>query len=170
MSSSLPLLFVEHPLEKSLVQTLVWPFAVEIEEALTTSGAISAARYALLMPPERPVIALLGTRTENPTEIEEMRGSARRLLAWAALEGWYVALAVPRLDSWALTDPWIKQHMASFLKSETLYADRLARINDLLKTRPFDPTELLRTCPDYKGLMDFLQKHSATQREAAVAH
>jgi len=160
MSNSTPHLFVEHPAMKPLAQALLRPFRVEISSRWTSSGAIGHARYSLLVQPERPVIVLLGTDTENPREIEESRGSIMRLLARCTREGWYVALAVPRLDSWALTDPWIKQNVESSLNGQTAYSDRLALINKLLRTRPFDPTELLKTCPDYKGLLDFLQKHA----------
>jgi hypothetical protein len=160
MANAIPYLFVQRPAEKALAEALVRPYAAEISSGGTGSGTIAHARYSLLVQQEHPVIVLLGTETENPRQIEESRGSIMRLLARFSLDGWYVALAVPRLDSWAMTDPWIKQHVEASLNGQIAYSDRLALINKLLRTRPFEPTELLKTCPDYKGLLDFLQKHA----------
>jgi hypothetical protein len=158
MPNNIPHLFIEHPDYKALVEALLRPYKFEVVESLTSSGAISRARYSLLTQSDHPVIVLIESGTENPRQIEEWRGSGMRLLARCALEGWYFAMAVPRLDSWALTDPWIKQNVEASLNGQTAYSDRLALINKLLRTRPFDPTELLKTSPDYKGLMDFLQR------------
>src|SRR5919198_1127059 len=78
---------------------------VATEPCLTTSGAISLAESLLLRGPAQPVALILNTKTKDPREIEELRGTVERILAGCSLRGWYLALAVPRLDAWAATDP-----------------------------------------------------------------
>jgi hypothetical protein len=160
MSPSPMQVFVESRADQLLAEALLRPYAVEIRNGFTSSGAIADVQVSLLYHPERPVAVLLNAGTENEREVAEMRSSAGRLLAGCAPEGWYVALAIPRLDAWALTDPRIKHELDSHPAGREIYLDRAARIAQLLKRQPFNATELERTSPDFRGLIDFVRKHA----------
>lgn len=161
MSALCPQVFVESLHDKRFAEAILQPYAVEVIDSMTTSAAISKAIVSLLDHPERPVAVLLNAPTRNSRETTaEMRGAAKRLLARAALEGWYVAIAIPRLDAWAMTDPRIKQDFESYLEGKANYRDRAKRIGELTKNQPFDPSELYRKSDDFRSLVEFLQRHS----------
>ncbi|HZV03751.1 MAG TPA: hypothetical protein VE999_01555 [Gemmataceae bacterium] len=160
MSALCPRVYVERIAAKRFAEVILQPYAVEIIDGGTSSGAISKAMGSLLDNPEQPVAVLLDGPSGTSREIAEERATIKRLLARAALEGWYVALAIPRLDAWAMTDPRIKQDFESFQHGKASYQDRSLRIGELIKRHPFDPSELYRSNADFKGLVEFLQKHS----------
>ena len=58
-----------------------------------------------------------------------------------------------------MTDPRFKREIYS-LDSKALDLDRAARVGELVKKLPFDATELYRSCADYRGLLEFVQKHA----------
>jgi hypothetical protein len=161
MSTLTPCVFVEGGLPgKRLAEALLRPYAAEITSAGTTSGTIGMAEYSLLEHPERPVAVLIHSDTENEREVAEIRGAAKRLLAGCAPENWYVAVAVPRLDAWALTDPRLKRAFDAQRDGKAIYVERATRLAELLKRQSFDATELYRTNADFRGLVEFLQKHA----------
>ena len=131
---------------------------VIIESCLTTSGVISLAELLLLRGPAQPVALILDTRTKDPREIEELRGTVERILAGCSLRGWYLALAVPRLDAWAATDPRLQEALRSNGMNGRGYAGQALRISQLTKTHPFDPTNLRQASPDFRGLEDFIRR------------
>jgi hypothetical protein len=153
-------LFVERLPDKQIAKALLAPYAVEIDAGHTSSSAISHAVISLIDHPEQPVAVLFNSGTADPIEVNEERSAARRILARAAPENWYVAVAVPRLDAWAMTDPRIAQDLQAHLDGKGLYADRAQRIRDLTKVKPFDPTVLCRENADFRGLTDFLRQHA----------
>ena len=77
-----------------------------------------------------------------------------------ASDGWCIVPAIPRLYAWAMTDPRIKKDLESFIGPKTLYADIAARIIELTRKQPFDPTELFRTNQYYRELVDFLTRYA----------
>jgi hypothetical protein len=159
--STLPTgVIVEGRSGKLVAEALLRPYAVKIVESSTTSGAIALAERCLLEVPERPIAVLLNAGTEDEREVEEIRGAAKWLLARCALEGWYVAVAIPRLDAWALSDPRIRREFDSLPNGKEIYLDRLARLVELMRRHPFDATELYRTNADFRGLVEFLQRHA----------
>jgi hypothetical protein len=157
MSIRLPI-YVENQPQKRFAEGMLRPYPVEVVAACSASGAISMAESSLLNHPEKPLAVLIETRTEKPREVEEIRGAGLRLLASCAWEGWFLALGVPRLEAWAVTDPRIKQDFESRFGPRTLTAEKAARFEELTGTIPFDPSELLRTCPDFQGLVAFIQR------------
>jgi hypothetical protein len=167
VSKRIPIIVVEHRLEKPLAAALLKPVATEVYDAGTTSGAVGHAMGFLLDEPQRPVVLLIGTRTDNERTIGTDRGAAQRLLATCSLTGWHVAMAIPRLDAWARTDPRIDRDLTAKFPGASLYVDRLARIAELLKTAPLDTTNLLKTNAEYRGLMAFLRQHSPDTPESA---
>src|SRR5438132_5984776 len=102
MASLQPRVFVENLPEKRIAEAILGRYHPEIVDGFTASAATALAELSLLEHPERPVAVLLNTRTEDPAEIDEVRSALRRILARASPSGWYVALAVPRLDAWAM--------------------------------------------------------------------
>jgi hypothetical protein len=161
MTSQQPILFVESVAGKPLAEALLQPYRVEIQDGFTHSGTIVSAEFSLLEHPERPAAALINADTENPRKVGEIRGAAKRILARAYPENWCVAVAVPALDAWALTDPRIREELASYLESRHLYIDRARHIAEVVKKNGFDATNLLQQSPDFRGLVEFLQKHAA---------
>ena len=70
--------------------------------------------------------------------------------------------------AWAMTDPRFKQEIDS-LGSEALYGDRAARVGELVMKLPFDATELYRSNADFRGLLEFVQKHAPAAPAVAKA-
>jgi hypothetical protein len=160
MSPLRPRVYVENLPEKRFAEALLQSYPVEIIDGLTTSGAIALAELSLLEHPERPVAVLLNAPAGEPRQVEQIRATVKRILARAAPEGWYVGVAIPRLDAWAMTDPRIKQDFESFLEGKASYTDRAVRIGNLTKNQPFNPSELYRKSDDFRGLVEFLQRYS----------
>jgi hypothetical protein len=161
-----PLLFVEDQPTKLVAEVLLRPYDFEINAGRTVSGALEMARLTLEKHPERPVIVMFKMRDANPVTVEEWRKAAERVLSRGAPNNWLVVPVVPWLDAWALTDPRIKQDFETN-GTPKLYADRAARIVELTRKHPFDPTELLRTNEDFRKLVEFLREH-APQPAAAT--
>jgi hypothetical protein len=139
---------------------LLHPYDVQIVKGQGPGGAVSKARASLSDHPERPVAVLLRSRTENPYEVNELRASAKRLLASVYYENWCVAVAVPGLDAWTMTDPRIKRDLESLQDGKAAYTDRAARFVELTQTQPFDETELRKTNADFRALVEFIEKHT----------
>jgi hypothetical protein len=159
--SDLPVLvFVEKEQEVPFVQAFLHPYAIEVHGGFTQSGAISSGEASLLDFPERPVVVLINTGTEDEREAAVTRLATKRLLARAYPENWCVAVAVPRLEAWAKTDPRIKRELEASFGSNSIYIDRARRMSELVKDQPFDSTELYRRNADFRGLIEFLQKHA----------
>jgi hypothetical protein len=151
--------------QKRYAEILLHPYPAEILNKRTTSGAVAWAVGSLLEHPEQPIAVLVESGTENEHKIAEDQGSAKRLLARAAPEGWYFAFAIPTLESWLLTDPKVKALLAAHSQDGRNAIERSERIAGLLAGRQFDATELLRTNADFRGLVDFLTRQSAALAE-----
>jgi hypothetical protein len=170
MSTPLVQVFVEDLPELRIAGALLRPYPVKLVDGRTCSNAIGLAKLSLLEEPEQP-IALLLDAPGGDREAEETRAAVMRILGRTAADGWYVAVAVPRLDAWAMTDSRIRQDLESYCDGQADYHERAARIARLTKNQPFDPTGLCRTNPDFKGLIEFIQQHTSdtsprTQRSA----
>jgi hypothetical protein len=167
--SHLPVLvFIEKSQLVPFVEALLHPHAVEVEGGFTHSGTTSAAEMSLLQHPERPVAVVVDTRTEDERQCASLRLTVKRILARAYPENWYVGVAIPNMVAWAMTDPRFKRELDS-LDSKTLYLDRAARVGELVKKLPFDASELYRTSTDFRGLLEFVQKHAPVAAAAAKA-
>jgi len=160
--------YVEFAADVRFAVGLLSQWEPEIKEGWAASGAITSARLSLSTHPERPVAVLLRARTRNAQEVEELRGSANRLLSGFPRDNWCVSIAVPDLDAWATMDPRIKREWDSLQNGRASYTDRSARFADLTASQPFDSTELLRAIPDYRELVEFIQRHTRTPTTGAV--
>src|SRR5262249_32795669 len=112
---------VETLAEQRILEAILhWQIArqeVEIDSGWTTSGAIARAQAFVLDHLERPVALVLNTHSTDWNQVENLRGTAQRLLSWAGTSNWHVALAIPRMDAWAKADPRIRE---AFEKDERL--------------------------------------------------
>ncbi len=154
--------YLEYAPEVPFVQALLRPYAVDVRGGFSSSAAISFVKASLIENPEQPVVLLLDSDTENEKP-ESTRGTVKRILARAHYENWYVGLAVPNMLAWAATDPRFGQEIAPLDGQASYtrhYATQMARVSELLATQPFDASELARTVPDFRGLLEFLQKHA----------
>jgi hypothetical protein len=168
MSVSPVLVFIEKAQLVPFVEALLRPCAVEVEGGFTHSGTTSAAELSLFQHPERPVAVVVDTRTEDARKCAEIRLAVKRILAAAYPENWYVGVAIPRMVAWAMTDPRFRRELDA-LDSKALYNDRAALVGELAKKLPFDTTELYRSSPDFRGLLEFVQKHALATTTAAKA-
>jgi hypothetical protein len=155
-------LFVETVSEQRFAEAILGSAGVQIISCWTSSGAISRAETRLLTQADAVVAVLVNTRTEDPIAIDESRQAAHRILGRAGpRENWYVAFAIPNLEAWARTDSRIRQDFETYQQGKSTYFDRAIRAVELTRQKPFDPTELLRQSPDFKGLIEFIYKHTA---------
>jgi hypothetical protein len=153
------------PQEVPFVEALLRPYLVEVHGGLTTSGAISRAEASLLTYPERPVAIIINAdREAEPPEATRL--GIKRILARAYPENWCVAVPVPNLVAWAMTDPRIKREIEA-LDPRTYYIHKAARVSELVQEQPFDAGELYRGNADFRGLIEFLQKHAPAAPAAA---
>ncbi len=168
--SVLPVLvFIEKAQLVPFMEAILRPHAVEVQGGFTHSGTTSQAQGSLLFNPERPVAVVVDTRTENQREYAEIKLAIKRILARAYPENWYVGVAIPRMVAWAMTDPNYKREIDA-LDSGTLYGDLAAFVGKLVKKQPFDASELYRGSADFRGLLEFVQKHApAVPAKAASA-
>jgi hypothetical protein len=162
--------YVETNADKLFAEVLLRPYCVEVLSRFYTSAAVIAAETSLLNHPERPVAVVLKPEHpgDTPRQVQEFRECAKRILARAHYENWYVAIADPRLDAWARTDPRIRKDLEAYKDGKATYTELAERFVELTRVQPFDPTELLRTNADFRGLVEFLQRHAPTEARSSV--
>jgi hypothetical protein len=153
-----PIVYVESEADQRLAQILLRSLPATIDNG---SDAVSAATTELFFHPEQPVAVLLGTREATPREIESRRGSIHRLIRRSGSDNYFVALAEKRLLDWVLTDPRLRQAFESSPQDMKIYNDRAARVAELARSIPFDPSHLLRQSEDYRGLVEWIHNHAA---------
>ncbi len=148
---------------------------VAVRDYLVRSAAIGMAKLSLLEQPELPLALVFNTQTEDPIEIEEQRGTLQRILAACALQGWHVALAAPRINAWALADPWIKQQFEDRPETDPrrqdqgMYYNQAIRIGELVQRRPFDVEALKAVSPEFRSLNKFIDQHVSAAKKAVTA-
>lgn len=60
-----------------------------------------------------------------------------------------------------LTDPRLRQAFEASPQDMKIYNDRAFRVAELARTIPFDPSHLLRTNEEYRGLVEWIRSHTA---------
>ena len=161
MKTAKVLVFVENISAKRFADAVLRAYPVKIVDAMTLSSAIAQAEQSLEAHPEQPVAVLLNLGKADPALLEQWRASTTRLLARNAPQGWCVAYAVPRLDAWAMSDPRIKETFEADEATRTSYWERSLHIGAIVKKKPFDATNLLRENEDFRGLVEFIERHAA---------
>jgi hypothetical protein len=141
---------------------------LKVDSGLTTSGAISIAEFSLLKDPDQPVALVLNTHTSDEEKIADLLGSVRRILSRTVSSNWHVALAIPRLDQWAMKDPAVKAAFdsspATSKNHNSLYVDRAVRMADLVRKKPFDRAILARESVQFRALEEFITSHVGASR------
>jgi hypothetical protein len=137
---------------------------IRVEQWNYLSTMIGVAQLSLLERPEWSIALVINTNSEDPIEIdEEYRGPVSRILAGTATRDyWYAAFAIPRLDAWAMVDPRIRQ---AFEQDERghgprSYHERSLRFAELVREEPFDSEALYRENAEFRGLVDFINRHA----------
>lgn len=166
MSAPPVLLLVERDpdqrIAEALFQRQIRDGLVTLESGFTVSGAIGRAEFFLLLRTSlsQTVALLLNDWTRgDEVKLQDERASIGRILGRVTHQGWRYAIAVPRLDAWALTDPFIKADFDSNPIPVTDYARCAQRIQELTRTHAFDGSALRATCPDFRNLEEFLERH-----------
>ena len=163
------LVFIAREFDLPVAEQLLHHYRVKFYLGLTTSAAVDLGVGSLYDHPERPIAVLVAADTDNPRVVAAERGAMKRMLARAHWENWCAAMAVPDLFAWIRTDPFYRQELDALETNspkKIWNADRADRIRELAPHHPFDPTELLRTEPDYRGLVEFLTRHGAAKAGA----
>lgn len=147
---------------------------LEIRSGLGRDSALAMAESFMLVHPDRRVAIVLETNSRDPEAIREYDRAARRRLSLtdASGESWHLALAVPRLDAWALTDDHVRRQFAKnrqrdpdSVKSKKSrdaiesgdYLDLAARIQSLVSSKPFDLENLKRKSRQCSELCEFIE-------------
>ena len=113
MQSYVPVVTVSLPQQRyleAIFDEYVRAEKVKIESRLFRDSALAAAESFLLRYPDRHIAIVLETHSTDPDEIKEFDASTRRRVSLADPSGdrWHLALAIPRLDAWALVDDHIR--------------------------------------------------------------
>jgi hypothetical protein len=165
MSSQTVKFYVERPPDQRLLEAILRPrldgTTLEWDIGMTGSGVISGAQLSLWEHPDRFIAVVLNTKTEDPERIRgELRNPAIRLLTQAYVDNWHLALAIPRLDAWAMCDPRIKEVLER--EKPASYSAISKRIEELTREQPFDATILRQRSSEYRGLEEFLHRVATT--------
>jgi hypothetical protein len=97
---------------RAIFQPLIDDRKVQVDNYFTDDSALVAAETFMLLHPDQHVAVVLETWSEDPGKIREIYfESGRRRLERSSRsdDQWYIALAVPNLKAWALTDDRIQQ-------------------------------------------------------------
>ena len=134
--------------------------AIVVDSGLGGTSILSIGSSALLRHPEQPVAMVLNADTEVPSEVKELRDGIVGYMGYGPRDNWIVALAVPKVDEWALADERIRRE---FENSQTLRNDRYNQaiaMKKLTEKTPFDVTALRRSCHEFRLLDEFLEQHA----------
>jgi hypothetical protein len=153
--------WVENEADETLASVILAGQPVTIKNGMCESGAITRIAYALGQRPDLPAALLLGTREAvTPREKDAKRASLHRLVLGGGTMNYFIALAEPRVLDWALSDPRLRRAFEASPQDMRIYLDRAARVAELARSVPFDPSHLLQQSEDYRGLIEFIRKHA----------
>jgi len=145
------------------------------DAGLSPSGAVGGAEFSLLEHPNTPVALVLTTQTEDLRECRKILGLAEGMLASAYPHNWHVALAIPRLDAWAVQDPVVQAAFAANPRTQPgvpdSYQNRARLLQELVQRRPFDREALRQASTQFAALDAFIQEQlkAAAQPRRALA-
>jgi hypothetical protein len=176
-TSPVPLLAENLPQQRyleAIFRDLISGSRVKIRSGLGRDSALAGAESLILMYPDRHVAVVLEANSGDSEVIREFDRSSRHRLSLtdASGESWHLALAIPRLDAWALTDGQIlhefnriRQDPASAKDERTReaidrnnYLNLAARINEFTQARPFDLENLKRKSRQCRELCEFIER------------
>jgi hypothetical protein len=143
--------------------------SLRIDSGLGGTSVLTIGSSSLLRDPEQPVAMVLNAETEKPAELGELRKSIKSYMSFSAADNWHVALAIPKVDDWALADRRIKR---AFEETPHLARDRYNRavaMKKLTEKEPFNVDALRRTNAEFRRLDDFLVRQTQTAEALAPA-
>src|SRR4051812_47402304 len=113
MQSYVPSLTVSLPQQRYLeafFQGLVGAGKVKIDSRMFLDSTLAAVEAFLLRYPDRHIAIVLETNSIEADDIMALDASTRRRLSRTDPSGdrWHLALAIPKLDAWALVDDHIR--------------------------------------------------------------
>jgi hypothetical protein len=141
---------------------------------LGRDAALAVAEAFLIERPGRHVAIVLESNSKDRDVIREFYASTCRRLSWTSPPGdrWHVALAIPRLDAWALVDDHIRQEYesriiqrvpdgASLEERERIerhnYLNLASKMGDLVASHPFDLDVLKQKSRQCRELCEFIE-------------
>jgi hypothetical protein len=179
MQQYVPLLAVGLPRQRyleAIFQELVRAGKVKIDSRLFRDSTLAAAEAFLLRYPDRYAAIVLETDSTDLDDIRELDASTRRRLSLTDPSGdrCHLALAIPRLDAWALLDDhirdgiqqagiWQDPESAILLKDrQTIenanYLSLAARIGSFVQSHPFDLEALMQKSRQCRELCEFIER------------
>jgi hypothetical protein len=179
MQSYVPVVTVNLPQQRYLEAILneyVRAEKVKIESRLLRDSALAAAESFLLQYPDRHVAIVLETHSTEPDDIMEFDASTRRRVSLADPSGdrWHLALAIPRLDAWALVDDHIRQQVQQagiWQDPETAslqidrqkiensnYLNLASKISSFVQAHPFNLEALKHKSRQCRELCEFIER------------
>ena len=174
MQSYVPLLAVNLPQQRyleAIFEELVRAGKVKIDSRLFRDSTLAAAEAFLLRYPDRYVAIVLETNSTDLDVITEFDASTRRRLSLTDPSGdrWHLALAIPRLDAWALVDDHIREEVeqagiwkdpetASLQIDRQNYLSLAARIGSFVQSHPFDLEALKQKSRQCRELCEFIER------------
>jgi hypothetical protein len=179
MQSYVPLLTVSLPQQRyleAIFQPLIRAEKVKIDSRLYRDSTLAAAESFLLRYPDRHIAIVLETKSIELDDIMEFDASTRRRLSRTNPSGdrWHLALAIPRLDAWALVDDHIREEVEQAgiwqdPETATLQKDRqqienanylnlAERIGSFVQAHPFDLETLKHKSRQCRELCEFIER------------
>jgi hypothetical protein len=179
MKPSVPLLAENLPQQRYL-EAIFHEFAsagkVKVHSRRGRDSTLAAAESYLLEYPDRYVAIVLETNSTDLDAIMEFDASTRRRLSLTEPSGarWHLALAIPRLDAWALVDDhirdaversgiWQDPETASLPKDRqnienSNYLNLAARIGSFVQEQAFDLEALKQKSRQCRELCEFIER------------
>jgi hypothetical protein len=97
---------------KAIFRSLIDDRKIVVDKQFTDDAVAARAWGVLIRRPDVHVAIVLETCSEDPEKIREVYGDCRRRIQGNIAyeeERWHVAVAVPDLMAWALTDDFLRQ-------------------------------------------------------------
>ena len=164
---SIPL-YVECLADVAIAKILFASEAVEVIDCGTSSGSIARATGSLRNNPDQPIALLFATREAlTPRDQDYERALTHRLILRAGTMNYHAAFAEPRPLDWVLTDEKLRRAFEASPQDMKIYIERTRRIAELAKSLPFDDSVLREQSEDYRGLLSFIRKHTASSAQAS---
>ena len=166
--------FPQQRFAEAIFQDKIESKAIRVFKFFTLGTTLGAAESSLLSHPDRPVAVLLETQSQDVQIIRDLDETAKNRLIRVspARERWHVALAIPRLDAWALTDDHIRQEYDKIRQDPASatdekgreaiernnYLNLAARMSSFVQDRPFDLENLKRKSRQCRELCEFIER------------
>lgn len=134
---------------------------IEVSSYDLPNSALAGAELNLLQYPDRAVALVLNAGTDVSEKVDRKRAGFRRYLARITRKNWIVVLAVPDVDSWVADDPRVRERMTTDPAFRDSLDERAVRIEELASAHPLDRSAIGQAHPEFRTLLDFIEKHTS---------